>query len=138
MTGQTVQGWNGPGSVNASIQGANWLPWLSTPGFPEYPSDKAGFANAAAETLKLYSGSDVMVGTETFASGSSTHDPGNSPTQTVTLGWFTFSEIASDASSSAGPGGVQFEDAELQGALMGRAVADVAWTRYQKLLSGSR
>jgi hypothetical protein len=56
----------------------------------------------------------------------------------VTLGWFTFSQFAEEASSSAGPGGVQFEDAQLQGGLMGRAVADVAWSRYNQLLSGVR
>ena len=136
-TGQTLQGYIGPGEAGISISGAAWVPWIATPPYPEYPSDTSAFATAGAEILKLFTGDDVYVTQVAFNAGSSTVDPGNSPVNATTLGWFTFSQIAESAEWSGGPAGTQFADAELQGGVMGRAIADVAWNRYSKLIVGS-
>ena len=120
----------------SSVMGANWSPWLSTPSYPEFPSDNAAFANAAAEILSRFSGSDVYVKQVQVAAGSSTYAPYTTPASGLTLGWFTFSQIADGAQSGSQAGGTQFDDAALQGALMGRLVGGLVWARYNQLLNG--
>jgi hypothetical protein len=138
LGGQMLQNWVAPGQNSASVAGSNWSPWIPTPPYPDFPSDKSGFAAAGAEILKLFTGNDVYLKQVSFAAGSSVYDRYNSPSRAVTLGWFTYSQIAENAQWSTGPGGVHFEDAELQGSAMGRSVADVVWGRYSQLLSGVR
>jgi len=138
LGGQMLQNWIAPGQNGVSVAGSNWSPWLATPPYPDFPSDKSGFAAAGAEILKAFTGNDVYLKQVSFAAGSSVYDPHHSPSRAITLGWFTYSQIAEDAQWSTGPGGVHFEDAEIQGSAMGRAVADVVWVRYNQLLSGVR
>jgi hypothetical protein len=137
FNGQMLQGFVGPGQAGGTtMPGANWSPWLSTPSYPEFPSDNGAFANAGAEILSRFTGSDVYVKQVQVAAGSSTYDPGLSPANAVTLGWFTFSQIAESAQGAGQTGGTQFDDAVLQGALMGRAVGGAVWDRYNQLLNG--
>ncbi len=138
LGGQMLQNWIAPAQNGAAVPGSNWSPWIATPPYPEFPSDKSGIANAGAEILKLFTGNDVYLKQVSFAAGSSVYDPHKSPARAITLGWFTYSQIAEDAQWSTGPGGVHFEEAELQGSAMGREVADVVWNRYSQLLSGVR
>jgi hypothetical protein len=138
LGGDMLQGWISPGQNSVTVPGSSWASWIATPPFPEFPSDKSAFATAGAEILKLFTGNDVYVASVSFAAGASVYDPRNTPSSALTIGWFTFSQIAEGAQTSSGPGGVDFEEAELQGAAMGRAVADVAWSRYSQLIRGVR
>jgi hypothetical protein len=139
FNGQMIQGFIGAGSAgNSAVPGANWQPWTATPSYPEFPSDNSAFANAGSEILKRFTGSDVYVKQVKFAAGSSRYDPGVSPANAKILGWFTFSQIAEGAQTSSLPGGTQFDDAGLQGGIMGRAVGGAAWDRYNQLLNGLR
>jgi hypothetical protein len=111
-------------AIHYFYAGLNWSPLIDTPPYPEFPSDISAYATAGAEILRLFVGNDVYLDQVSVNSGS--------------LGWFTFSQIAENTEWSTGPGGTQFFDAELQGAVMGRAVADVAWNRYTQLLAGKQ
>jgi hypothetical protein len=135
--GQTIQGWAGAGKGVAAMDGGSWLPWVATPSYPEYPSERSALANTAAEILKRFSGNDTYSSQVIFSPGSSVYDPSASPVNTTVLGWLTFSEMAEDASWAGRPGGVQFDEADIQGRVMGRAVAGVVWNRYAQLIAGT-
>jgi hypothetical protein len=53
------------------------------------------------------------------------------------LSWDTFTEAADESGMSRRYGGVHFEDADLEGRLLGRRVAAVSWTKAQQYMSGS-
>lgn len=127
-----------PGAGNKLVAGASWSPWNTTPAWPEFPSENSAFAFSGAEILRRFTGNDVYAKKVSFAAGASKKNPGSSPAAPVSLGWFTFSQIAEDAANAGQSGGIHFADAILHGGLMGRAVAAQAWDRYTQLLNGVR
>ena len=122
--GKQVVGWDGAGKGIISIDGSQWTPWIPTPAHPEYPSGHSGFSAAAADILRKFTGSDTYIKSLTFAAGSSTIDPGNSPTQPVTLSWLTFSEVADDAGYSRRAGGIHYDEADYRSRVLGHQVGD--------------
>jgi hypothetical protein len=136
--GMTLQGWAGAGNGITTIDGANWMSWIPTPAHPEYPSGHSGFSSAAAQILRSFTGSDAYNKTLTFAAGSSTIDPGASPTATTVLTWATFSEVADDAGYSRRAGGIHYDEADYRSRTIGRQVATLVWERYQQLINGGQ
>jgi hypothetical protein len=76
-----------------------------SPPFPEYTSGYTGFSAAAAEILKLFTGSDVYGDSITFLPGSSCFEPEFTPVNSVTLSWDTFTDAADEAGISPCYGG---------------------------------
>lgn len=137
--GQQVTGWAGPGKGITTIDGSEWLPWITTPPHPEFPSGHSAYSNAAAEILKrLKDGNDTFVKKVVFAPGSSRFDPGKSPEKETTLEWLTFSEVAEDAAWSRRAAGIHFDEADFRSRVLGRGVAGVVWERYLKLIDGAQ
>jgi hypothetical protein len=86
------------------MDGRNWIPYqpaqFPTPAFPEFVSGHSAFSAAAAEVLRLFSGSDYFGETVTFPAGTSNIERGITPASTVTLHWWMFSEAADEAGFS--------------------------------------
>jgi hypothetical protein len=135
--GRTVMAWAGPYRGTRLIDGGRWLPYQAatfpTPPFPEYTSGHSTFSAAAAEVLRLATGSDRFGASVTIAAGSSKIEPGAVPTHEISLSWPTFTDAANQASLSRRYGGIHFQQADMDGRATGRACADMAWaaaTRY--------
>ena len=135
FAGQTVASWQG------SIDGANWQPYQAanfiTPAFAEYISGHSAFSSSAAETLKLFTGSDFLHCYATVEAGSSKVEPGLVPEHDVTLYWATFSDAADEAGLSRRYGGIHFVDGDLESRKLGRLIANQAWKKTQRLFNSS-
>ena len=140
FAGQAIRAWGGPGLGTVTIDGRNWIPYqpstFPTPPFPEYVSGHSTFSAAAATVLALYTRSDAFGASVTFAPGSSKHEPGATPRETVTLTWSTFSAAANDAGISRRYGGIHFKRGDAAGRLLGRLVGMSAWLKSSKLWNG--
>lgn len=133
FSGQDVAAWAGAGLGTQAIAGEDWQPYQATtvvtPPFPEYPSGHSGFSSAAAETLRLITGSDVFGHSVTIPAGASRVEPGLVPATDLTLSWATFSDAADEAGISRRYGGIHFRDGDLDGRLIGRRIGKLAWER---------
>ena len=139
--GKTIQAWGGPGRGTVSVPGENFGTFQSatfvTPAFPESPSGHSTFSAAAAEVLARFTGSDALGFSVTFATGSSSLEPGLAPASPVTVNFATFSEAADAAGFSRRTGGIHFVQADLDGRAMGRKVGSAVWDKVQTYVNGS-
>ncbi|WP_104910223.1 vanadium-dependent haloperoxidase [Nostoc sp. 'Lobaria pulmonaria (5183) cyanobiont'] len=131
--GQTVKAWGGPNQGTQEINGENWRPYISTPSFAEYVSGHSTASSAAAEVLKLFTGSDAFGLSHTFDAGTSLIEKG--PATDVTLSWDTFSDAAEEAGISRLYGGIHFKDGHVMGEAIGRLVGAQAWEKAQTYIS---
>ena len=136
--GRPIAAWGGPGEGTRTIDGSTWRSYLPTPPFAEYTSGHSTFSAAAAETLRLVTGSDRFGGSALVGAGSSRVEPGVSPARDVSLAWPTFSEAAAQAGLSRRYGGIHFAQADADGQSSGRAVAQLVWARVQAYVHGLR
>lgn len=139
--GQNVRAWGGPGKGPRLIRGESWLPYypstLPTPPFPEYSSGHSNFGAAAAEILKLATGSDAFGASVTIPAGSSTIEPGVTPARPVTLSWTRFSDAADENGISRLYGGVHFQQGNVDALSTGRQVGRQAWAKALTYFEGS-
>jgi len=139
--GKRIRAWGGPGKGTREIDGADWMPYqrstFPTPPFPEYVSGHSTFSAAAAQILRLWTGSDAFGASATVPAGSSKIEPGLTPAQPIVLAWKTFSEAAEEAGMSRRYGGIHFRAADLTGRLLGRMVAEQAWAVAAGYFDGS-
>jgi hypothetical protein len=146
----TIFAWGGPEQGTIEIPVTEFLTYQTpgqdpSPPFAEYTSGHSSFSAAAAEVLKLYTGSDDFIlgdGTQgltvTFAPGSSRFEPGFTPmTETIDLSWLTFSEAADEAGISRLYGGIHFEDGDLNSRALGRSVGQTVFARTAFLMNGA-
>ena len=138
--GRTVRAWAGPYQGTQQIDGATWSPYqpitFPTPPFPEYSSGHSNFSAAAAELLKLFTGSDRFGDSVTFPAGSSRVEPGAVPATDLALSWATFSEAADQAGISRRYGGIHFEQGDLDARSTGRTAARIAWRMAKRAWQG--
>lgn len=131
FAGQTVTSWQG------DVDGADWQPYQAenvvTPPFAEYISGHSAFSSAAAETLKLFTGSDFLHCYDVVPAGSSRVEPGIVPAKDIDLYWGTFSDAADEAGISRRYGGIHFVDGDLESRKLGRLIAKNAWKKTQSL-----
>jgi vanadium-dependent haloperoxidase-like protein len=131
FAGRKIRAWAGPGRDGELIDGAQWPPYqeatVVTPPFAEYPSGHSTFSAAAAEVLRRFTGSDAFGASATVPAGSSRIEPGLVPAEDLTLHWDTFSDAADEAGLSRRYGGIHFEQGDLVGRAIGRAVGARAW-----------
>ena len=59
------------------------------------------------------------------------------PVQEVILSWATFTEAADESGMSRRYGGIHFEDADIEGRLLGRRVGALSWNKAQAYISGN-
>lgn len=134
--GKTVESWDG------LIDGANWKPYQAanvvTPPFSEYISGHSVFSAAAAETLRLFTGSDHFGYSTKITAGSSRVEPTLIPEKDTTLYWATFSDAADEAGISRRYGGIHFIDGDLESRKLGRVIGQNAWHKTQQLFNDSK
>jgi hypothetical protein len=138
--GHPVRAWAGPYQGTKLIDAATWLPYqpatFPTPPFPEYSSGHSSFSAAAAQILKLFTGSDRFGASATLPAGSSRVEPGAVPANDLTLSWATFSEAANQAGLSRRYGGIHFEQGDLDARATGSIAARLAWQKAQQYWRG--
>ncbi len=140
FSGQSLQGWAGPGLGIQTLDGSQWHPYQRltdpTPPFSEYVSGHSTYSAAAAEVLKRYTGSDRFGASYVARVGSSRFEPGITPSQEVILSWPTFSAAADQAGISRLYGGIHFRDGDIQGRKLGRQVGETVWNKAQLYING--
>jgi Domain of unknown function (DUF6851)/VCPO second helical-bundle domain len=137
FTGTPVTAWGGPFQGTQVIDGGAWKPYLlATPPFPEYVSAHSAVSAASAHVLARFTESDAFGGSITETAGASSIEPGLTPARDVTLSWATFSEAADQAGISRRYGGIHFEEGDLRGRALGRAVGELAWKKAQSYIRG--
>ncbi len=125
--GLSIESWNG------LVKGEDWSPYQPsnalTPPFAEYVSGHSAFSASAAETLRLFTGSDQFNNEVTIPAGSSEVEPGIVPHKPITLSWNTFTDAANEAGISRRYGGIHFKDGDLESRKLGRKIAAIAWSK---------
>lgn len=138
--GKKIRAWGGPGKGPIEMDGSDWLPYQPatspTPPSPEYVSATSAESAAAAEILRLWTGSEQFEYSITLPKGSSKIEPDKTPAQPVTLHWHTFSEAADEAGMAGRYAGIHFAAGDLAGRALGRAAADSAWAKTKSYISG--
>jgi hypothetical protein len=134
---QTIQAWGGPGKGTVSMLGENFRPYIGTPPFAEFTSGHSAFSAAAAQILRLFTGSDVLLAAVTFPPGSSPIEPGIVPATRVTLAWLKFSDAADQAGLSRRYGGIHFREGDLDSRLLGRQIGQLVWTKALRYFNGT-
>lgn len=125
--GRQIRAWAGPYRGTEVMAGESFTPYIQTPPFAEYVSGHSTFSAAAAEILRLFTGSDRFGATAVVVAGSSPIEPGAVPASDVVLRWPTFSSAADEAGMSRRYGGIHFRSGDLQGRSLGRLVAGDVW-----------
>lgn len=140
LGGYAIDGWV-PNQGTKRILAKNWLTYQTpggdpSPPFPDYTSGHSAYSASAAEVLKRFTGSDEFGGSITIAVGKSRFEPNVTPASPITLSWPTFSAAAEQAGISRVYGGIHFQKANVDGAVIGRAAGTAAWNRAQRLING--
>lgn len=140
LHGKTIKAWGGPFMGTVTMDGGDWIPYqpstFPTPPFPEYISGHSTFSAAGAEILWRWTRSDAFGDSVSFDAGSSTVEPGKTPSTPIMLYWPTFTDAANQAGISRRFGGIHFETGDLVGRATGRLVAEKAWAKALKYFRG--
>lgn len=143
LGGCAIDAWAGPGLGTQRILASDFITYQTpggnpSPPFAEYTSGHSAFSAAAAEILKLFTGSDAFDASVSFTPGSSRFEPGITPQDSVSLSWATFSDAADQAGISRRYGGIHFKDGDLNGRILGRQVGREVWDRAEFFLNGGK
>ena len=109
-----------------TISDASWLPRLTTPAHPEYPSGHSTVSGAAATVLADYFGDDSLFSLESETL------PG------VTRFYTGFSNAADEANNSRVYGGIHFRSACRDGRLGGNSIGSFVSANVAQPIHGSR
>jgi hypothetical protein len=137
---KTIRAWGGPGRGTQYILGQNWRPYQRTtnptPPFPEFPSGHSTFSAASAFVIAAIRGSDNITLTGTVKANAIGVEGNTTPTRDITFTWTSLSQAADSAGISRRWGGIHFEQGDLAGRKLGRAVGAVVLARCQALFTG--
>jgi hypothetical protein len=137
--GKTIEAWGGPNKGIIKIQGEAWRTFqvntFPTPPFAEYTSGHSCFSMAAAQVLKLFTGSDnfdyFFTQTKPLLA-----DP-NEDVIGISIRWNTFTEAASEAGESRLYGGIHFYEGNVAGLDMGKRIGELAYQKAKQYWEGN-
>ncbi|MBE9066980.1 DUF4114 domain-containing protein [Leptolyngbya cf. ectocarpi LEGE 11479] len=140
-TGFVIEAWS-PGAGTQTILAENFLTYQTpgqdpSPPFAEYTSGHSSFSAAGAEILRRFTGNDSFGGSVTFQSGESRFENTVTPALATTLAWDTFTAAADEAGLSRIYGGIHFDDGDINGRALGRAVGNEVWDQVQTFANGA-
>jgi Domain of unknown function (DUF6851)/VCPO second helical-bundle domain len=141
--GKTVRGWGGPGKGIVTEPGSAWRAYqeasVVTPPFAEYNSGHSAFSGAAAQVFARLAGTDMfrVALTTTVRTGTSIIEPGVVPARDTVLRFASFTDAADQAGLSRRYGGIHFEDGDLAGRTLGKAIGNAAWIKAQTYFAGT-
>lgn len=132
-------GYGGAASNLQTIAGEAWVPYQSAvapqPAIPEHVSGHSSYSAAAAEALRLFTGSDHFDHEVTMQPRSSQFKP-DFPGAAIKLHWATFSGASADAGISRIYGGIHFDNANLGGRSLGQKAGAQAYAKAQAYWEG--
>lgn len=135
--GQQIRAWAGPGLGTQTIDGSTWRPYQRstspTPNFQEFVSGHSAFSAAAAHVLAALRGDDIALAFD-FSAGGVGLEPGV-PATAMRLAWPSLSSAAAAAGMSRRYGGIHFEQGDLKGRALGKAVGQAVLRRAATLYS---
>jgi hypothetical protein len=105
-----------------------YVPFISTPCFPSYPSNHATGSNAAAEILRRMYGEGAHAITLT--------NPFNPAVANLQFTYSTFNEICDDVDDARVYGGIHFRFDQVAGNSLGRAVATYVYKNNLRKKNG--
>ena len=140
LGGYAINAWQ-PGVGTQKILATDFVTYQTpnshpSPPFAEYTSGHSAFSAAAAEILRLTTGSDEFGASVTFKRGESRFEPDLTPEEEVTLKWSTFKEAADEAGRSRLYGGIHFTDGDLNGRTLGEQVGSAVYDQAQFYING--
>ncbi len=140
LGGNAIEAWT-PENGTQTILATDFLTYQTpgsdpSPPFAEYTSGHSSFSAAGAEILESFTGSDEFGASVTFNPGESRFEPGETPTEPLTLEWDTFSEAADEAGISRLYGGIHFTDGDVNGGILGEQVGQAVWDKTQFFING--
>jgi PAP2 superfamily len=94
----------------------NFVPFVTTPCFPSYPSNHGSAANGAAEVLRRI-----------YGDGGHSITLSNSAVPNIVLHYTTFKQITDDISDARVYGGIHFRTDQDAGARLGRAIGKAVY-----------
>lgn len=137
---QTLRAWGGPGQGTVSLLGQNWRPFQRatnpTPPFPEFVSGHSTFSASAAFVLAGIRASDAIVIRGTVKAGGIGFETPTTPPADVNFSWSSLPQAADAAGLSRRWGGIHFEQGDLAGRELGRAVGGLVLARCRALFEG--
>jgi hypothetical protein len=95
---------------------ANWLPFITTPCFPSYPSNHGSASNGAAEVMRRLYGEAGHSITLT-----------NPALPSIVLQYTSFKQITDDISDARVYGGIHFRTDQVAGARLGRTIGTAVY-----------
>ena len=130
MENAMILAWKPNQGSRVRMPGQEWRPFLPTPPFAEYTSGHSTFSAAAAAVLRSFTGSDSFSFSATVAQGSipSSIESGV-PTNSVTLSWPSFTEMAKSAGVSRQIGGIHFKDGDDHARATGTTCGNAAYNK---------
>jgi hypothetical protein len=138
--GKTIRAWAGPGLGTQNILGQNWYPYQHrsnpTPPFPEFVSGHSTFSGASEFVLAGLRASDGTTLKGTVKANANGVEGNTTPTQDVTFTWTSLPNAGDAAGLSRRYGGIHFEQGDLAGRNMGRAVGGLVLARCRALFEG--
>jgi hypothetical protein len=134
--GKTIRGWAGPGLGTQEILGQNYRPYTVSSNIPNFPAGHGGVAASSAEILKIFTGSDKYGETVVIPQGSSTIEPGITPSSNVTLHWDTFRDAVHQVGQSNRYAGFHFRIDSTQGERLGKLCAKNAYKKAVTYFKG--
>jgi hypothetical protein len=137
--GQQIRAWAGPGLGTQTMDGANWRPYQRTtnptPNFQEFVSGHSTFSAAAAHVIAELRGDAITLAFD-FPAGGVGLEP-SVPAVPMRLSWPSLSSAAAAAGMSRRYGGIHFEQADLKGRALGKAVGQAVMRRGTALYGGA-
>jgi len=103
----------------------SFVPFITTPCFPSYPSNHGSAANSAAEILK-----------HIYGEGGHSITLSNPTVPTIVLQYTTFKQITDDISDARVYGGIHFRTDQDAGARLGRAVGKAVYRNNLRRMHG--
>ncbi len=134
--GTTIKAWAGPHQGTRTIPAEQFVSYIATPPHPDYLSGHSTFSGAAARVLRLFTGSNTLQLSVTFAKGGSVVEPGSVPAVPLRVSWPTYTDAADEAGLSRMLGGIHFRDANRDGLALGTAVGSTTWSTAQTYFTG--
>jgi hypothetical protein len=136
--GRTIEAWRGPGLGSGPIAGETFQSYITTPPFAEYTSGHSAFSAAAAYILRRFTGSPRLGAVFRATKGSSTIEPGITPSRDILLEWQTFDDAADQAGLSRRYGGIHFRDGDFESREIGELVGRVVWRKAREYFGPRR
>lgn len=133
-----VTAWGGPGKGTVTdLPGNQWRSYMPVSDHPEYPSGSTSLCATLAELGRQFKGTDAIDVSFDWPKGSSSVEPGITPSTDLTLHWSTGTAFENDCGQARIDAGVHFPSAVAAAKGMGHKVADTVAAFFKAHIAGT-